>query len=327
MQAPIRPRLGLPCRGNRYPENTGFRMTSGEQVLMRLYFSYVEPIQIASKKRRRMAYFGVEDLDGLACGVIDLVPSAPDCGPVCAEIVEAHRRYLAKYDFEGDGVKVSSLWRAVPLVIELNRYRDFASYARDLKRRRKEVEKAREQGFYCKPFDRKLYPLELFDIDTSLRFRSGGPVLGAFLRRRPERATVTTVRAELESPSCALHWYTDFGVFAGASSVDRTEDRLVGYLFLKRVGNIVRVTALMGHGAYLARGVIKLLFADAIKWLLDREDPRVRGARYLHYGAIEHGGDGLIAWKRRFRFEPLRFIWEKYTGILVQVTAWASAVC
>jgi hypothetical protein len=38
-----------------------------------------------------------------------------------------------------------------------------------------------------------------------------------------------------------------------------------------------------------------------------RQDPRVQGIRYVHYGAIEHGNDGLLAWKRRFGFVPLRF--------------------
>jgi hypothetical protein len=67
----------------------------------------------------------------------------------------------------------------------------------------------------------------------------------------------------------------------------------------------------MGHGAYLADGVVKLLFAKAMRWLVSREDPSVHGIRYLHYGAIEHGGAGLVGWKQRFGFEPLLFGWPK----------------
>jgi hypothetical protein len=142
-------------------------------------------------------------------------------------------------------------------------------------------------------------------------FRSGGPVLATFLRQRPERALADIVRAEPIPPLCPLHWYADWGVFAPESADARTHDRLVGYLFLKRVGNVVRLTALMGHGGYLADGVIKLLFADAMRWLLDRQAPSVRGIRYLHYGAIEHGRAGLVAWKQRFGFQPLLFSWPK----------------
>jgi hypothetical protein len=178
----------------------------GEQALMQGYYRYVEPVQIAGRKRSRMAHFGIKSLDEIACGGIDLAASSPHCVPVCAEIVEAHRVYLAKYLF-CDGRRISRLWRGIPLVIDLGRYPDFESYT--------------------------------------------------------ER--------------------------------------------LKRVGNVVRLTSLMGHGAYLADGVVKLLFAKAMKWLVNREDLSVHGIRHLHYGAIEHGRAGLVRWKQRFGFEPLLF--------------------
>jgi hypothetical protein len=277
---------------------------------MRLYFNYLEPIQIAWRKRRRMAHFAIENLDDLACGEVDLVPHARGCIPVCAQIVEAHRVYLGKYLFCGER-GLSRPWRAIPLVIDLDRHAHFESYAERLKRRRKEIERARRRGFYCRQFDRNLYRFELFEIDTSLRFRSGGPVPAAFLRKRPERLPESVIRAEPPPSPCPLHWYFDMGVFAPARGGTATEDRLVGYLFVKRVGSVMRVTALMGHRDYLADGVVKLLFADFVKWLLGRGDARVRGIRYLHYGAIEHGGLGLVAWKRRFQFAPMLFSWRK----------------
>lgn len=277
---------------------------------MRLYFDYLEPAQIAWRKRRRMAHFGIAGFDELACGEIDLQPSSPDCIPVCSEIVEAHRAYLGKYLFCGER-RTSRLWRGVPLAIDLDCYPDFENYAERLKRRRKEIDRAYRSGFYCRPFDRNLYRYELFEIDTSLRFRSGGPVPAAFLRRPPARAAGSDLRAEPVAPPCPHHWYADLGVFAPASGKGAIDDHLVGYLFIKRVGNVVRLTALMGHGEYLADGVVKLLFAEAMKWLLDRGNARVRGVRYLHYGAIEHGGLGLVRWKQCFQFGPLRFSWHK----------------
>ena len=65
----------------------------------------------------------------------------------------------------------------------------------------------------------------------------------------------------------------------------------------------------MGHGAYLSRNVVKRLLHDVVHWLLERQDPRVQGVRYLHYGAMEHGNDGLAAWKRSFGFAPMPFRW------------------
>jgi hypothetical protein len=48
-----------------------------------------------------------------------------------------------------------------------------------------------------------------------------------------------------------------------------------------------------------------------VEWLLTRQDPRVEGVRYLHYGAIEHGNDRLCAWKRSFEFAPSPFGWRQ----------------
>jgi len=64
---------------------------------------------------------------------------------------------------------------------------------------------------------------------------------------------------------------------------------------------------------------MKLLFTDVMKWLLDRKHRSVCGIQYLHYGALEHGGAGLVAWKQRFGFKPLRFQWRK------KILAWLIA--
>jgi hypothetical protein len=105
------------------------------------------------------------------------------------------------------------------------------------------------------------------------------------------------------------------GVFCPPTTDASTNNCLVGYLYFKRVGKIVRLRAMMGHGAWLGEGVVKLLFADAVRWLLDRGDPSVQGIRYLHYGAVEHGGAGLAAWKQRFLFKPVLFSWQEHVTL------------
>jgi hypothetical protein len=67
----------------------------------------------------------------------------------------------------------------------------------------------------------------------------------------------------------------------------------------------------MGHGDYLSQHVMKLLFHEVMAWLLARADPAVRGLGYLLYGAIEHGNDGLAAWKRSFGFMPMALRWPR----------------
>jgi hypothetical protein len=278
-----------------------------ETAVIKFDFAVFEPIFFATRRRRRLKKFGFRGLDQLTVAEIDLRQETADCVPACKEIVEAHRGYLTKYAFAAAGRSRSWVWRGVPLLIDLARYPDFDAYAGHLARRSKgaamrQIRKARRLGFYCKPFDRRYHRLDLYRIDTSKRFRSG-PVLAAFLRRMPAHAVRPSTTPEPNPPPCFHHWYVDWGVFVAAAG----DERLVGYLYLKRIGEIARVTALMGHGDYLREGIVKLLFVEVMRWLLDHRDPHVRGIRYLHYGAIQHGNAGLTLWKDRFQFEPFLF--------------------
>ncbi len=315
---------------------------AAERALKRFEFGYIEPLQFAARKRRRLDFLGIETLDGLPCAELDLQPEPSRCVPGCAAFIANERPQLSKFLFREDNgpPRVSRLWRGVPCVIDLDQYPDFGSYLARLKRHSKggivqQIRKARAQGFHSKPMARALYHRQCFEIEASKRFRSG-PVLAALIRPPPssdfaDGITIEDVARYLgrplsevargvtlpepPPPPCRDHWALDWGAFidervAGRGGIIFPE-RLVAYVFLKRIGNLVRTRGVMGHGAYLSRNVVKLLFHDVMRWLLTREDPRVQGVRYLHYGAIEHGNDGLLAWKRSFEFAPMRL---GYTG-------------
>lgn len=314
---------------------------SAEQALKRLELAWVEPLIIAARKRRRLDLFGVQHQDDLGCAEIDLMPHGGQCVAACTDFVAADRRYFSTYLF-GGAHRHAAPYRGIPCVIDLDRYQNFDLYLDRARRHSKganlrQVRQARAQGFFCRMILRDLYLGQRFDIDTSKRFRSG-LVLAALLRKRPASEFADGITpADLAAylglpvsqivhgmplpepplPACLHHWVTDWGVFIREDAGDRgvpndsgttaVREHLVGYLFLRRTGNVVRIASIMGHGNYLPRHVMKLLFHDAAKWLLTRGDPRVQGLRYSLYGAIEHGNKGLLEWKRRFEFAPMRF--------------------
>jgi hypothetical protein len=317
------------------PNLMNIRWSAAEQALRRFELACIEPLQFAARKRRRLALFGIESLEHAPCAKVDWMPWTQFCVPDCAGFIVAERCYFAKYVFGNESRGV--LWRGIPCVVDLDRYQHFDRYVTCLRRHSKganlrQIRRARAEGFFCKRIFRPLYQRQRFEIDISKRFRSG-LVLATIFRERPmlefgggfSSAEIASYLGRPSSdivpgialpepspPPCPYHWWTDWGVFIsedGADAVGGTppRERLVGYLFLKRLGSIVRTTALMGHGAYLARGVMKLLFHDVMEWLLAREDPRVQGLRFLQYGALEHGNRGLIDWKQRFGFVPTRY--------------------
>jgi hypothetical protein len=316
------------------------RWDAAELALRRLHLATIEPLLIAAKKRRRLELFGAGPLADLPSAELDLQLNPRRCVANCVDFTTHERPQLSPFLFRNaDGrLPPSRLGRGVPCVIDLDRFADFDAYLARLKRHSKggiiqQIRKARAQGFYSKTMLRDLYHRQIHEIQSSKRFRSG-PVLAAFVKPMPQSdfaggITLADIAFYLGKPlsevvqgvafpepplaPCPHHWSLDWGAFIaepvrGAGDILLGE-RLVAYIFLKRIGNIVRTRGVMGHGAFLSRNVVKLLLHDVVRWLLARQDPRVEGVRYLHYGAMEHGSDGLAAWKRSFGFAPMPFRW------------------
>ena len=73
-----------------------------------------------------------------------------------------------------------------------------------------------------------------------------------------------------------------------------------------RIGDVVHYTEIMGHGAHRGAGVMLLLHREIVRWLIEAREPEVQGVRALLYGALEHGGEGLLTWKKRAGFVPVQ---------------------
>lgn len=325
---------------NRAGTAAGNRWDAAERAVRRLHFATIEPLLIAAKKRRRLELFGIRDLAALPWAELDPQPDPGRCVPECASFVAHERPQLSPFLFRRDhGFSPSQRLRGTPAIIDLGRFADFDAYRAALKRHSKggilqQVKKARAQGFHSKTMLRDLFSRQCFEIQASKRFRSG-PVLAAlkpppaadfgsgitldhiaaYLGRPVEEVAQGVPYPEPPLPPCLTHWALDWGAFVNDPVQGRDghviAERLVAYVFLKRIGNIVRTRGVMAHGDYLAKNVMKLLFHDVMEWLLARQDPRVVGVRYLHYGAIEHGNEGLAAWKRSFEFAPMPFRWSR----------------
>jgi hypothetical protein len=113
---------------------------------------------------------------------------------------------------------------------------------------------------------------------------------------RPKANLVDGGEQVVEPPHCGIHWSMCWGAFKG--------ETLVAYAVLTRCGNVVRTIHIMGHRDALRDGVIKLLVFDIVRWLFAPESASLRGIRYFMYGALEHGGEGLVEWKLRLQFLP-----------------------
>ena len=287
------------------------RVSSLSSRVMALYFRYAEPIQVAWRKRSRLRLYAIQKPSELTSCAVHAPHLTARCIGACPDVIAAQAATVGKFLTAAQARQRGAIFRATAAVIELERYPHPAAYLQAIKHHSggnlgREINRARAK-FTCRIINRNAHPDDVHAIDNSLLFRSGGPVLSAVLARMfASPPLVRNPDNRVLPPQCPRHYRIDWGVFSsGADGALPGAEKLVGYLYLRRVENAARVMAFMGHGDVLRDGAMKLLFADVMHWLLARQDEAVQGLAFLQYGALEHGGIGLFSWKKRFGFVPV----------------------
>ena len=209
--------------------------------------------------------------------------------------------YLYLDDFKktpADWQEKGIYFRPTATVLDLERFSSFDEYARAVSKSsrgndNRSVKRAQRLGYKTRVIDPTTYQASIDGIRRSKLIRTGGLMADAL---RPRTALIDSDERAVQTPTCTVHWSVCWGAFR--------EDRLLAYAFLMRCGNIVRTIDIMGHRDALKSGALKLLLFDIIRSLLEDESAIFRGIRYFVYGALEHGRDGLSAWKQRLQFNP-----------------------
>lgn len=217
------------------------------------------------------------------------------------------RRVLGRYI--GRGMRESGQLAAG--VIDLEEVDAVEEYYRRARKVHKgnavrDSKKAERHGFFVKRFAWKNYVPDIVAINRSKEVRSGGPMSDAYRRDVEDLGGYPSVWRELGEPRCGLHFSSHWGVFEevpGHANGDlTTNERLVGYIRLKRHGDVGIYSSLLGHGEYLHLGIMYLLHFSLVEHLVQEEveSPRIR---LLMYGAAESGTEGLRMWKKRTLFK------------------------
>jgi hypothetical protein len=282
---------------------------------MRIY-RMLEPSLFALRKRHRLALLGIDDLADVPVATLDMAEDRPGCTGQCRRQIEIEREHLEKFLFAPLGKPGAfSRWRAVPHVLNLTRYPDFASYLTKIAHRgrgrgangTRHIKKAQKLGYVSRPIGRGTYYPDMVEVKASKLFRTGGPALAAIpIVKKAMKAS----HQRDDWYGCPLHWAAVWGAFIRLRDASGAEsEKLAAYCFVRRVGNRLHLVLIMGHSAHLRNGVVPFLFTDIMRWLLDRQDPHVVGIDYFQIGAIEDGKPTYLAWKRRFQFRPFIYAW------------------
>jgi len=272
-------------------------------LLMRFYYAVLDPLIVRRRQAARLRLWG----DTPAPMALSLEAERAQ-GPGSAQALARMRRVAQRYDMQESGRG------ATPMMLDLRACEDVAGLERLLRgqssRNMSKIRRAERLGYRVHPFALANHVHDVHAIKTSMAVRSGGPVLARWLLR-PEHIGRQAEQAQpWQSPACDTHWTVWWGVFIDTpghrNGPLETAERLVAYTKLARSGELVHYLDLMGHRDHLADGVMLLMHVHIARWLLGAETPPACGARAIWYGALEHGGEGLLTWKRRAGFAPVR---------------------
>lgn len=170
-------------------------------------------------------------------------------------------------------------------LLPLNEFEDVEGYLANHRYARRRVNRASRLGYTAGLFDPNDRRADLLAIHTSMPER----------QRRPVDATYLDPTVHHESGPQEEH----LGVFRG--------DIVVAYSELQYAGEIVATSRIMGHGEYLADGIMFLLIASIVQHV-KRLRPDVH---YIFYDMFFGAGDGLREFKTRAGFRPHYVRWRR----------------
>lgn len=291
------------------------------KTLMVAYHALVEPALAIGLRRSRLRAFDPQPT--LAAVALD-VGKGPGCSRGCRVDRKAESRAVPRYLGRAGGEtghfigrllrKIDDGRRPTPMVVDLARYPTMADFEATLRRRSSrtlaKARRAAHDGYRVHGFPRARHALDIYAIKTSKPFRAGGPVVDYFLLR-PQDVGPPAAEPDPSAPRCPRHWTRWWGVFRAARGHRQgdvtSDEELVAYVKLRRVGDLIHYVDIMGHADHLGRNVMILLHVEIMRWLIARED-HAAGVRMVLYGGLEHGGRGLLTWKKRAGFEPARLV-------------------
>ena len=287
-------------------------MTFGLDLLMHIYYNVADPLLIRLRKQKRLKNWAAEDTRP----TLDLClhEQASD-GKSAVIALKRFRRIALRYDmrFFGENEQRAKR-RATPMMLDLGDCGDPAAFERLLRRHSTrtlpKIRKAQRLNYSVRQFALPMHVHDLYEVKTSMPVRSGGPVIAHWLLKPDDLAKPAQTPVSADVPACPTHWTVWWGVFqpepGHMNGPLQTNERLVAYIKLTRCGDVVHYLDIMGHKDHLENGVMLLMHAIIVTWLQQSSEPCVTGVKAIWYGALEHGVPGLITWKKRAGFVPVR---------------------
>jgi hypothetical protein len=163
-----------------------------------------------------------------------------------------------------------------------------SDWLREHRTARKRAARCERLGYSFGEIERADYEDDVFEINTSKLERQGRPMSAGYTQRQSFGA--------LPFQPCERHRISSYGVLSPAG-------RLVAYLVVHRVGELVLISQILGHGDHEEYGVNFLDFRGML------EEQLSAGHGTAWYNRWDSGQDGLRDFKAWLGFKPAFTEW------------------
>jgi len=172
-------------------------------------------------------------------------------------------------------------------LIDVRRFQDFDKYLATVGGKNSTAyyrRRALRKGYSFVRINKNDHAEEIHAINTSAPMRQGQPMEEEYIKFK--------ARFQVEK-----NW-----LYLG---IKNDQGRLVAYLDINSVGEVAYVGPVLGHAAFLKDGIMYLLFAEAVRVLMDE-----KSVRYFMFDTYFGGTGGLRLFKKRIGFQPFQVCWR-----------------
>jgi hypothetical protein len=235
--------------------------------------------------------------------------------PLCATAEDClwyknqmEEKLVGKYIAHGQPFEKQIVAACLP-VSELN----YHEYIQKIKKQYKgasirQSKKADREGFVCKPFNYALFVPDIVEINHSKEQRCGRPMTEPYKRSVEELGGEPTAKYSFVQPKCSIHYDLWWGIFQYRHGYKQgmivTDEKLLGYIRLRRNGNYALYAQILGHGDFLKFGIIYRLHLAIMEWISCGGDGLTSELALLIYAGFYSGQHGLQIWKKKLLFSP-----------------------
>ena len=221
-------------------------------------------------------------------------------------------------------------------VIKLSEFESFSDYFSSVKKiaRKSAIYPARlagRKGYFTSPFFQSCYLDDYLDINESSGTRQGKAMSSSYLRTDSRWKNYEIERTEdvielnksryprnaeiFDNYKGELDWGLHFGAFIPSEGHKQGEfqvnEKLVGYLYVRRFGDIAAYSYIIGHSEHLRNGIMYQMHFDMIEMIFNTDNEFFNGINFIFYSGHYQGESkdgiktwGLRRWKEKLLFEP-----------------------